>query len=213
MRAVAALVVCFFVEQGRLGIVTFLPSSRLERCRICAPQEALMLFTRLLPFLCILPMSVVFVGQQHPKMPVVPSSCPVTKPVQPLVPPASYRPEPSIGNFWYGTEKLWTALPVAGTWSGLPRYTPTDQTYYRNKLAFWRQGYDPHSEPRPNLTVTGRRLDGPAGPLQSDGKGHGSWTNDDEFIMTGIDFPTLGCWEITGRYESDELTFVIWVAP
>jgi hypothetical protein len=31
--------------------------------------------------------------------------------------------------------------------------------------------------------------------------------------MTGINFPTVGCWEITGRYESDELTFIVWVAP
>jgi hypothetical protein len=29
--------------------------------------------------------------------------------------------------------------------------------------------------------------------------------------MTGINFPTTGCWEITGRYESDEVTFVVWV--
>ena len=35
--------------------------------------------------------------------------------------------------------------------------------------------------------------------------------------MTDIDFPALGCWEITGHYqngeldESDELTFVVWV--
>ena len=56
-------------------------------------------------------------------------------------------------------------------------------------------------------------MDGPAPPLQTDGQGHGSWTNDDQFIMTGINIPTLGCWEITGHYESDKLTFVIWVAP
>ena len=30
--------------------------------------------------------------------------------------------------------------------------------------------------------------------------------------MDSLDFPTLGCWEITGRYENDELTFVVWVA-
>jgi hypothetical protein len=31
--------------------------------------------------------------------------------------------------------------------------------------------------------------------------------------MTGINVATAGCWEITGRYENDELTFVIWVSP
>ena len=29
--------------------------------------------------------------------------------------------------------------------------------------------------------------------------------NDDQSIMTGINFPTLGCWEITGRDENKEL--------
>jgi hypothetical protein len=173
-----------------------------------------MLSQRLLPFLCLLSLSAMVVGQNHPRIPVVPDSCPVTKPAdQQFVPPAPYPAKSSLDLFWFGTDRLWTALPVSGTWRGLPHYTPTAQTYYRNKLAFWRQGYDPHSEPQPKLTVTGRRLDGPAGPLQTDGKGHGGWTNDDQFIMTGINFPSLGCWEITGRYESDELTFIVWVAP
>jgi len=179
-----------------------------------------MLPKRLLPVLGLLSYSAVAVGQSQPRMPVVPSSCPVTKPSgQTFIPPAPYAAQASLDQFWFGTDKLWTALPVAGTWSGLPRYRPIDQTYYRNKLTFWRQGYNPHSEPRPNLTVTGKRLDGPAGPLLSDGKGHGGWTNEHEFIMTGINLPTPGCWEITGHYESDQLNetdeirFVIWVAP
>src|SRR5215469_13670263 len=166
---------------------------------------------RLLPSLCLLSLSAMAVGQDQ----LVPSSCPVTKPSgQTFLPPAPYAARPSLDQFWFGTDKLWTALPVAGTWWGLPDYnSPT----YSQKLAFWRQGYDPQREPRPNLTVTGRRIDGPAGPLQTDRKGYGSWTNDDQFIMTGIDFPTLGCWEITGHYQSDELaeseelTFVVWV--
>ena len=31
-------------------------------------------------------------------------------------------------------------------------------------------------------------------------------------MLVGVGFPTEGCWEITGRYEDDALTFVIWVA-
>ncbi|HEX8892265.1 MAG TPA: energy transducer TonB [Terriglobales bacterium] len=175
---------------------------------------------RFLSFLCSLSLSVIPVAQDNPRISVVPDSCPVTKSADhSFIPPAPYRAKPSPDMFWFGTDKLWTELWVTGTWSGLPHYTPTRQTYYREKLIFWRQGYDPHSEPHPNLTVTGRRIDGQAPPLQTDGKGNGSWTNDDQFIMTGINFPTLGCWEITGHYEnkelneSDQLTFVIWVAP
>jgi hypothetical protein len=31
-------------------------------------------------------------------------------------------------------------------------------------------------------------------------------------MLTGINFPTLGCWEITGRYKDEALTFVVFVA-
>src|ERR1700721_308690 len=67
-----------------------------------------------------------------------------------------------IGRFWVtpgvGTDRLWTALPETGAWIGLGHYTPSDPTF-RQKLAFWRQGYDPHAEPRPIWIKKGRRMD------------------------------------------------------
>ena len=170
--------------------------------------------TRLLPLLFLMSLPSLALSQQdHSTKAVVPGSCPVTKPAdRPFLPPLPYKAKPSVGQFWFGTDRLWTTLPVSGMWSGLPHYTPNDPTF-RQKIAFWRQGFDPHTEPRPNLTVTGRRVDAPTIPLQSDGKGIGAWTKDDQFIGTGVNFPTTGCWEITASYESDELTFVVWVAP
>lgn len=172
------------------------------------------MLSRLLSFLCLIVLSQASVSQSSKAMNAVPDSCPVTRPHRTslFVPPFPFPATASPGTFWFGTDKLWTSLPADGTWKGLPHYKPGDPTF-RQKLAFWRQGYDPHAEPRPNLTVSGRRIDSQAGPLQSDGKGNGSWTRDDQFIMTGINLPTTGCWEITGRYENDELTFVVWVAP
>lgn len=32
-------------------------------------------------------------------------------------------------------------------------------------------------------------------------------------MLIGIDIPTIGCWEITGHYEDEEPSFVVWVAP
>ena len=67
------------------------------------------------------------------------------------------------------------------------------------------------TEPRPKLIVTGKRLDAPAPPLEVS-----SATNAVAAVrsamLVGVDFPTVGCWQITGRYEDDELTFVICVA-
>jgi hypothetical protein len=141
----------------------------------------------------------------------VPKSCPVTKPpAHPFVPPSPYPTQTNSSGFWFGTDKLWTQLPMDGTWKGLPHYNPTD-TAFRQKLLWWRRGYDWRTENAPKLRVTGRRLDAPAAPLEA-GTSHG-WTDDANhpFMVVGMDIPTLGCWKVTGRFEDAELSFVIWV--
>jgi TonB family protein len=32
-------------------------------------------------------------------------------------------------------------------------------------------------------------------------------------MVCGIDIPAFGCWEITGHYMDQDLTFVVWVMP
>ena len=166
---------------------------------------------RLLSLLCLLGWSSLSLSQDKLPTTAVPATCSVTQPAdQPFVPPAPYPARPSPGQFWFGTDRLWTALPKTGAWLGLPHYTPSDPTF-RQKLAFWRQGFDAHAKTAAKLTVSGRRLDAIAQPVITDGPAVPSWTEDDQFLGTGINFPTIGCWEITGRYETDELTFVVWV--
>jgi hypothetical protein len=61
--------------------------------------------------------------------------------------------------------------------------------------------------------VTGERLNGEAPPLDAS-SANGSYSEDmGSAMMMGIGIPTAGCWEITGNYEGDELSFVVWVAP
>lgn len=56
------------------------------------------------------------------------------------------------------------------------------------------------------LTVEGRRLDGPAPPAWAEiGEG---FTDRGRFFPTYLIFPTAGCWEITGRVGEASLTFV-----
>lgn len=152
-----------------------------------------------------------------------PENCPATRPpTQPFVPPAPYSarpPDPDM--FWFGTEKLWTMLPVNATWRGLRHYSPTTPGF-RQKIFWWRNGYFWLTDPEPKLMVKGRRIDGRAPPFvipkrsRAYSRNHatnGYQKDFKSFMLVGADIPTHGCWEITGRYKGDELTFIIWVAP
>ena len=137
-----------------------------------------------------------------PRNPALAETCPVTKrPSEPLAPPSPYPVELGAGQFWFGTNDLWTNLPIEGTWKGLPQ-----------KIFWWREGYDWHAENPPQLTVTGRRLDGNV-PLLVPAHANAGWTSDAShpFMVVAFDIPTFGCWEITGDYKGDRLTLVVWV--
>jgi hypothetical protein len=141
-------------------------------------------------------------------------SCHVTKP--PLMafnPPSPYPAELPASSFWFGTENLWTMLPMDGTWKGLPHSLPTPDSASGNKLFWWHEGYDWSTESVPNLEVTGRRLDAPAPPLSMDGHANNGWTNDSQhpFMVVGIFIPTPGCWQVTGDYKGNRLTSVVFV--
>jgi hypothetical protein len=164
---------------------------------------------RLLALLFVLVFSLASPAQtsERAKADSVPDTCPVTKPSdKPFVPPYPYPPRPYPGGSWFGTDRLWTVAPVA--WRGLGHYTPDDPTF-RQKMQWWRQGYDYRTEPIPKLKVTGRRLDAPAAPLMAEASNVAGALPS---MMVGINLPALGCWEITGHYENDELTLVVWVA-
>jgi hypothetical protein len=94
---------------------------------------------------------------------------------------------------------------------GLPEDTTSAHPTFDEKLFWWRQGYDPHAEPRPKLKVTGTRMDSPAPSLEVS-QPTNAMSSERAAMLVGVGFPTVGCWEITGRYEDDALTFVIWVA-
>lgn len=140
-----------------------------------------------------------------------PAKCPVAVPPDPAFkPPAPYDALNSFkDHFWYGSSALWTTIPVNGTWNALP-HNPEG---YTQKILWWRDGYVWDQEPEPNLFVTGERLDESAPPLIVD-KATNAYASDiGSAMMVGVDFPTLGCWKITGKYNGAELSFVIWVAP
>jgi len=130
-------------------------------------------------------------------------------PNPPFTPPAPYPQPLPKGWFWYGTEKLWTGLDVAGNWDGVQT-----EKGYRNKFAWFRRGYDVHTEPKPALTISGRRLDGEAASFSfSDAANNFGGSSGPAGMMSAFEIPTPGCWEITGDYHGDTLRFVVWVEP
>ena len=139
-----------------------------------------------------------------------PPSCHVTTPQDPVfVPPLPYDSLGFEGEFWYGSDSLWTAVRYNGVWEALP-HNPSG---YTQKVFWWRDGYVWTEEPEPELIVTGERLDAPGPPLISS-KGTNAYASDiGSAMLVGVDLPTLGCWKITGKYGDAELSFVVWVAP
>jgi hypothetical protein len=161
-----------------------------------------------------------------------PAFCRVTLPVDgTFAPPTSFADDPdatsppnyiqpgrvlpaNYGNnvfrFWFGSEKLWTLLPSDGTWRSRGPAKPGDYAY-SDKLPWFRihPGFSEKLEP---LTISGKRLDGPA-PSFTSTFGNISFLpdNDDAMIMGGVNIPTFGCWEITGQYHDQTLSFTVWV--
>jgi len=139
-----------------------------------------------------------------------PASCPITVPLDPpFVPPAPYDSMGFDGEFWYGSDSLWTTVRENGTWEALP-HNPEG---YTQKVFWWRDGYVWTEEPEPALTVNGERLGAIAPPLHVSGATNASASDIGSAMLVGVDMPTLGCWKITGKYGEAELSFVVWVAP
>jgi hypothetical protein len=137
-------------------------------------------------------------------------TCPVTRPPDPpFTPPAPYPQSAPGEDFWYGTDSLWTAVPQNGAWSALP-YNPEGFT---QKVFWWRKGYSWTEEPEPQLAVTGQRLDAPAPPLNVSKATNAFSEGIGSAMLVGVDFPTSGCWEVTGHYRDVVLSFVVWVGP
>jgi len=145
-----------------------------------------------------------------------PQSCNVTLPSEgnpvPSVTAASVRlgADRTVGG--YGTGNLWTFLPTNGIWRGRAQQNP-DEFAYDNKMP-WFRFYPGFSEKDQALTITGKRLDGPAPSFTEIFEGMSlAREGENAMIMGGISIPVFGCWEITGHYQNDALSFIVWVTP
>lgn len=118
--------------------------------------------------------------------------CPVTQPNGSLPP---HETVPS--QYYLGNGELWTVLWPDGKVYMLPENQKADGSFDM-KWGFYRGVTGP-------LTVEGHRLDADADPLRADiPDGYG----DTGFQVTGLIFPTTGCWEVTAHVGDASLTFV-----
>jgi hypothetical protein len=150
-------------------------------------------------------------GQQNSpeQRPVAPASCPVTlPPAVPFTPPGEHELD---NSFWLGTQTLWTSLRKSGeVWGWLPR---ADGHPDLTAKIFWGSvDFDYHKKEDYDLKVTGRRLDGDAPPLVVD-KVTNALFIPRAVMLTGVYLPAPGCWEITGDYKGQKLSFVVWLYP
>ena len=141
-----------------------------------------------------------------------PKDCPVTTlATDPsFKAPGPYATDAPWENmFWYGSHGLWTALHKDGVWQGLP----DNPTGFTQKIMWWSDLFVLENELEPALVVSGKRLDADAPPLNFYGATNAMADDIKTAMLTGVDFPTRGCWEITGQYKKSELKFVVWIAP
>lgn len=142
-------------------------------------------------------------GGAHDATPAAGEACPVTEPNGNN--PPTGATVAGRGDGGYGNDALWTTVWM---WGEEGVVMPASDPHVRDdgsiaelKWAWFR--YIPGQ-----LTIEGHRIDGPAASLTAwIPEGYG----DSGFQVSGITFPTPGCWEVTGRVGSESLTFVVWV--
>ena len=153
--------------------------------------------------------------QVPPQKDFVPSSCPVTvAPQKPFTPPPQYELDDNSAAFWIGSEKLWTALRKTGVWYWAPHPPgPNNEIQRLTEKTFWGSvDFDWKTEYPPKLKVTGRRLDGNAPPLLTL-RSTNAFPGPAAAMLSGVYVPTPGCWEITGEYKGEKLSYVVWLQP
>ncbi len=125
-------------------------------------------------------------------------ACPVSVPSDRLL----GAPFPKSDR-WYGSEALAVQLPYPGFWP-----MTREGHLIAVKLFWWTAAF--HNGKPSDLKVTVENLDGRTNDVvisratTAYATDLGGWT-----FLTGVDFPSAGCWEITGEYLGQALTFVV----
>jgi hypothetical protein len=94
-------------------------------------------------------------------------------------------------------------------WSGLPG----GPDGLAQKTFWFSKDFSIDREPRPDISVTGRRLDVPGATFTAGSPGTNAIDSAGQSMLVGVSVPTSGCWEIGGQYHGHTLRYVVWVVP
>ena len=123
--------------------------------------------------------------------------CPITHAATSLGPPF-----PKSEN-WYGSQAFAVRLPAHGKWA-----TTQDDALVAARVSWFSPGFRPGMEE--NLDVKTRRIGESendavvAGPTNSHSLSFGA-----RIMLTDIDFPSPGCFEISAEYLSQSIVFIV----
>jgi hypothetical protein len=138
----------------------------------------------------------------------IPDDCPVTLPGEPRFIPAERHGSSQADGFWYGSEALAVYLVIDGRW-----YTGKPPGDFNQHLFWYRQDdrdwYE--NRPFPELAVTAKRLDAEGREPPHISQATPMWAGDLWTMMSTLYVPEGGCWQVSGHYKSDDLSFVVWV--
>ena len=121
--------------------------------------------------------------------------CPATWPTERFVPPELWPAAPNFANkAWYGTDELWTVVPMDNIMS-----------------IWWSANFtDAAAEPQPELEVIYERLDEPAELVELPSPATNSFTEETGLLMAaGLAPRESGCWKATATYKGTTLE-VVW---
>jgi hypothetical protein len=106
----------------------------------------------------------------------------------------------TASHHWHGSNELAALIPADGQWAGMG----PDRNYF-DKFWWWRIGYVARGEEaQPDLTISATRTDGQALKVLITDATSGYGENWDAMLV-GMEFPTEGCWKVTGSYQGHEL--------
>lgn len=138
----------------------------------------------------------------------VPESCPVTR----AAPETRFTPPPPHEDFkagapmfWFGSDALYVLLSADGRWHGQKASTGTrNKSFWYRKDAEWREEF-PYQ-----FKATAKRIDAD-GPIIAFPNVNNAIIGKVVAMLFMLELPERGCWEVTGSYKSDSLSWVTWV--